>query len=58
MNTPSHLHKCLICKGEFLCWGKCCLDTAIVCDECVEDQIEEAEHISVLDTGIGRIEVN
>jgi hypothetical protein len=46
MNLPSHLHKCLICKGEFLCWGKYCLDTAIVCDECVEDQIERAEDLS------------
>lgn len=50
VNPPSHLHTCLLCKGEIPCWKvTCVVFSEIVCDECVENQIERADKSAVSD---------
>jgi hypothetical protein len=44
VKPPLHEHICLICRGEYPCWGTDCVPRAdIVCDECVEDKTEQEE---------------
>jgi hypothetical protein len=41
VNPPHHAHVCIICRGEFPCWNHlCAVDSAIVCEDCAEVQIE------------------
>jgi hypothetical protein len=42
LNPPHHVHICLICKGDYPCWGlRCALSPEIICNDCSEETREE-----------------